>query len=90
MVSYFPRAQRTCESIILPIYSRNASDKVCQLRVHTSTLSDDEVSDDEDASEPSSFDKIYEFPELDAKIRQVIDEYDAVFPKLNWTAPQVS
>lgn len=58
--------------------------------MYTSTLSDDEVSDDEDALEPTSFDKIYEFPELDAKIRQVIDEYGAVFPKLNWTSPQVS
>ncbi|SRR5258708_15261654 len=31
-VSYFPRAQRTCESIIPPIYSRNALDKACQLK----------------------------------------------------------
>lgn len=29
------------------------------------------------------------FPEFDAAVRQVIDKYDAVFPKFNWSAPQV-
>jgi hypothetical protein len=30
------------------------------------------------------------FDELDAHIRRVITKYDgAVFPKLNWTSPQV-
>lgn len=31
----------------------------------------------------------YEFAELSARIQEVIDEYEAVFPKLNWSSPQV-
>ena len=52
-----------------------------------STLEDhdiDQVSDDEDTS-PS---KQYAFPELDAQIRAVINEYGAVFPKLNFSSPK--
>ena len=52
-----------------------------------STLEDhdlDQVSDDEDTS-PS---KQYAFPELDARIRAVIKEYGAVFPKLNFSSPK--
>lgn len=45
---------------------------------------DEEEDDEEGAAAPS-------FPALDARIRQVIRDYDgAVFPKLNWSAPQVS
>lgn len=32
----------------------------------------------------------HSFPALDAEIRQVIEKYNgAVFPKLNWSSPQV-
>jgi hypothetical protein len=32
----------------------------------------------------------YSFPELDSRIREVIEQYDgSVFPKLNWSSPQV-
>jgi hypothetical protein len=31
----------------------------------------------------------YAFPELDARVRQVIKEYGAVFPKLNFSSPKV-
>lgn len=32
----------------------------------------------------------FAFPELDDKIRQVVSEYGAVFPKLNFSSPRVS
>lgn len=31
----------------------------------------------------------YDFSKLSPRIQQVIDEYGAVFPKLNWSSPQV-
>jgi D123 len=32
----------------------------------------------------------YSFPELDSRIREVIERYEgSVFPKLNWSSPQV-
>jgi len=56
-----------------------------------STLSDDDdeksdVSEDDDADLRM---KQYAFPELDRRIRECIVEYDAVFPKLNFSSPKV-
>ncbi|KAI9058194.1 D123-domain-containing protein [Trametes sanguinea] len=48
-----------------------------------STLSDDEGEQD-DADEPVKF----AFPELDARIREVIADYGAAFPKLNFSSPR--
>lgn len=31
----------------------------------------------------------YDFSKLSPRIQQVIDDYGAVFPKLNWSSPQV-
>ncbi|KAG8763534.1 hypothetical protein FRC11_002047 [Ceratobasidium sp. 423] len=48
--------------------------------------SDEEMeSDDDDDGGPMAR---FSFPELDQQIRQAISTYDAVFPKLNWTAPK--
>ena len=57
-----------------------------------STLSDDEDETDDSASEPDSEygRERFAFPELDDKIRQAISEYEAVFPKLNFSSPRVS
>jgi len=49
-----------------------------------STLSDDDDNEEEDAEEGPR----YTFPELDAQIRQVVKEYGAVFPKLNFSSPK--
>jgi hypothetical protein len=49
--------------------------------------------DEEDDSGNDSDDESWQvsFPELDAEIRRIISRYDgAVFPKLNWSSPQVS
>ena len=43
-------------------------------------------SDDESDDEPR---RTFAFPELDAKIRQAVREYGAVFPKLNFSSPRV-
>jgi hypothetical protein len=53
-----------------------------------------QLSDDEDSGNgtDSSGDQSWQvtFPQLDADIRRVITKYDgAVFPKLNWSSPQV-
>lgn len=53
-----------------------------------------ELSDDEDAANGSDnqddMSWQIKFPELDSQIRRVIVKYDgAVFPKLNWSSPQV-
>jgi hypothetical protein len=44
---------------------------------------DDKGSDPDDESMPR-----FSFPELDRQIRHAISAYNAVFPKLNWTAPK--
>ncbi|PPQ68335.1 hypothetical protein CVT24_004816 [Panaeolus cyanescens] len=46
----------------------------------------DEENDDDDEDEDES--RRYAFPELDAQIRSVVQEYDAVFPKLNFSSPK--
>lgn len=53
-----------------------------------STLSDDEG--DEEEEEESEQRKIFAFPELDQRIREIISEYGAVFPKLSFSSPRVS
>ena len=47
---------------------------------------DDEDEEDEDSEPPK---KRYAFLELDKRIRECILEYDAVFPKLNFSCPKV-
>lgn len=52
-------------------------------------MSDSE--DDDESSESDDESWQVSFPHLDAKIRAVIEKYEgAVFPKLNWSSPQVS
>lgn len=52
-----------------------------------STLEDeaDEDEDNEDEDDRQEF----AFPELDARIREAVREYGAVFPKLNFSSPKV-
>ena len=44
--------------------------------------------DDDSDDEASSLSNQYAFPDLDAHIRTVINEYGAVFPKLNFSSPK--
>jgi len=56
-----------------------------------STLSDDEREDMSDESKDDGpFSPKYHFPDLDKHIRGCIEEYGAVFPKLNFSSPKVS
>lgn len=54
-----------------------------------SSLSDDEQ-DDDDSDEDEGERRKFAFPELDAKIRDAVKRYGAVFPKLNFSSPRVS
>lgn len=51
-------------------------------------LSDDEDGEDDDEDDEAR--RKFAFPELDAKIRQAVKQYGAVFPKLNFSSPRVS
>ncbi|KAF6757482.1 cytoplasmic protein [Ephemerocybe angulata] len=61
------------DSVFVPVGSEDVPPE--------STLLDDEDEDEE--AGPS-----YAFPELDTKIRECVQEYGAVFPKLNFTSPR--
>ncbi|KAL5635767.1 hypothetical protein ACGC1H_004543 [Rhizoctonia solani] len=50
--------------------------------------SDEEIESDNDNDNDSGSMARFSFPELDRQIRQAISNYNAVFPKLNWTAPK--
>jgi D123 len=52
-----------------------------------STLSDDENENIDDENDGPQ--KYYAFPELDKRIRECVLEFDAVFPKLNFSSPKV-
>ena len=58
-----------------------------------SALSDDEHEADDgndaDSDEEDTPRKRYAFPELDQRIRECVKEYEAVFPKLNFSSPKV-
>ncbi|KAJ1309985.1 hypothetical protein OPQ81_006743 [Rhizoctonia solani] len=56
-------------------------------RQPTAELSSDEELESDDDEDSGSMAR-FSFPELDQRIRQAISTYDAVFPKLNWTAPK--
>ncbi|KIM43408.1 hypothetical protein M413DRAFT_18441 [Hebeloma cylindrosporum] len=54
-----------------------------------STLSDDEHDEDSgDDDDDDSIKKHYAFPDLDLSIRQCVKDYEAVFPKLNFSSPK--
>jgi len=54
-----------------------------------STLSDNEDDhDDDDGDSEEDGGRRFSFPELDAKIRECIKEYGAIFPKLNFSSPK--
>jgi hypothetical protein len=60
------------------------------IRPVESTLSDDEHDEDSgDDDDDDSTRKHYAFPDLDLSIRQCVKEYEAVFPKLNFSSPKV-
>ena len=57
------------------------------LAIRISELSDSE-SEEEEADDDEQ--PVFSFPRLDAEIRSALEKYDgAVFPKLNWSSPQV-
>lgn len=55
-----------------------------------SGLSDEESDEDDEDSEDEGERRKFAFPELDAKMREAVKQYGAIFPKLNFSAPRVS
>ncbi|KIP10224.1 hypothetical protein PHLGIDRAFT_66166 [Phlebiopsis gigantea 11061_1 CR5-6] len=53
-----------------------------------SSLSDNEKDEDDDSEDEDQARRKFAFPELDAKIRQAVAQYGAVFPKLNFSSPR--
>ncbi|KDR82744.1 hypothetical protein GALMADRAFT_58004 [Galerina marginata CBS 339.88] len=53
-----------------------------------STLSDDENDQESDEDDDDTRQKHYAFPELDQCIRKCVKEYEAIFPKLNFSSPK--
>lgn len=53
-----------------------------------STIEDESDGDDENEEEDDDAEE-FAFPELDSRIREVVREYGAVFPKLNFSSPRV-
>ncbi|KAJ7784611.1 D123-domain-containing protein [Mycena metata] len=53
-----------------------------------STLSDDEDDSDEGSDDSEGVQRRFAFPELDAQIRECIQTYGSVFPKLNFSSPK--
>ncbi|KAF9048298.1 D123-domain-containing protein [Hymenopellis radicata] len=55
------------------------------VREYSSVEPDEDVDEDEEEEDAA---KRYAFPELDQQIRKAIEEYGAVFPKLNFSSPK--
>jgi hypothetical protein len=49
-----------------------------------------EISESDDYEAEDEERPRYAFPDLDKQIRSAVDEYGAVFPKLNFSSPRVS
>ena len=61
----------------------------CSLWLYGSP-SDNDSDTDPDEEEDEEEERQFAFPDLDTQIRQVISEYGAVFPKLNFSSPKAS
>ncbi|CAF0883297.1 unnamed protein product [Rotaria sp. Silwood1] len=72
------------DEFYLPTSANEAMDEMRQANAESSD--DEDHWSDEDADNDST--KKISFPELEQKIKNVLDQYDAVFPKLNWSSPK--
>jgi hypothetical protein len=64
--------------------------KLSKCRPIESTLSDDEEWISDESNDDNPVPVQYRFTDLDKHIRGCIEEYGAVFPKLNFSSPKVS
>ncbi|KAI0689062.1 D123-domain-containing protein [Cytidiella melzeri] len=74
------------DGVFLPEGSEDLSVRFgsCVERLEDSTDNSD-ADEDEESREPR---RMFAFPELDAKIRDTVKQYGAVFPKLNFSSPR--
>ncbi|KAK9480711.1 D123-domain-containing protein [Lipomyces japonicus] len=68
------------------------TNRIQELSTNVASFSDTGESDDDDADwdadNDENSDPATAFPELDQQLRQVLADYGAVVPKLNWSAPK--
>ncbi|CAM2708411.1 unnamed protein product [Rotaria socialis] len=70
------------DEFYLPMSANEAMDNMRQINAETSD--EDDPWPDEDTCDDTT--KKISFPELEQNIKNVLDEYNAVFPKLNWSS----
>ncbi|CAF3839508.1 unnamed protein product [Rotaria magnacalcarata] len=70
------------DEFYLPISANEAMDNMRQINAESSD--EDDSWPDEDTCDDTK--KKISFPELEQNIKDVLDEYNAVFPKLNWSS----
>ncbi|CAF1255537.1 unnamed protein product [Rotaria sordida] len=72
------------DKFYLPTGANEAMDEM--RRLNTESSDDEDHWSDEDADNDTT-NKI-SFPEFEQQIKNVLEQYDAVFPKLNWSSPK--
>lgn len=65
------------DGLVVPVGSDSAEEPPQDVKGASDSDSDSEESE------------TWSFPELDRQIRQVLEDFEAVFPKFTWSAPQV-
>ncbi|CAF4139937.1 unnamed protein product [Adineta steineri] len=74
------------DDFYLPTSANEAMDEM--RRVNANPSSDDDDDEDHWSDEDTDTTKKISFPEFEQKIKDVLDQYEAVFPKLNWSSPK--
>ncbi|CAF4144602.1 unnamed protein product, partial [Rotaria sp. Silwood2] len=72
------------DEFYLPTGANEAMDEM--RRVNAESSDDEDHWSDEDADNDTT--KKISFPEFEQQIKNVLNQYDAVFPKLNWSSPK--
>ncbi|KAK9244252.1 D123-domain-containing protein [Lipomyces tetrasporus] len=84
--SEFDEDETTLGSRIQELRSKTSSNAVS--RSDSESDGEEEVTWDEDEDDVCKTDPATAFPELDKRVKEVLEEYGAVTPKLNWSSPR--
>lgn len=75
------------DEFYLPTSANQAMDDMRKVNRQQTSDSEDE-DDDKWSDEDSEPTKTISFPQLEQQIKDTLEEYEAVFPKLNWSSPK--
>ncbi|UJR21028.1 hypothetical protein I4U23_024128 [Adineta vaga] len=75
------------DEFYLPTSANEAMDEMRKINADEAS-SENEDDDDHWSDEDDDTTKKISFPELETQIKDVLNDYDAVFPKLNWSSPK--